>query len=51
MEGMPNIMVKVLFNLSMILAERLRDAVASKPAPAAEKKPVAAAKRAAAQQG
>ena len=60
MEGMPNIMVKVLFNLSMILAERLRDANSSKPAPAAEKKPVAAAKpkpaaaaakRAAAQQG
>ena len=33
MEGMPNIMVKVLFNLSMILAERLRDSVA--PAAAA----------------
>ena len=44
MEGMPNIMVKVLFNLSMILAERLRDAVVSVPAPSAEKKPAAAAK-------
>jgi hypothetical protein len=37
MEGMPNIMAKVLLNLSMTLPERLRDAVASKPAPAAEK--------------
>ena len=45
MEGLPNIMVKVLFNLSMILAERLRDSVAPKPAAAAvEKKPAAPAK-------
>ena len=28
MEGMPNIMVKVLFNLSMTLPERLRNTVA-----------------------
>ena len=44
MEAMPNVMVKVLFNLSMILAERLRDANAPKSAGSAEKKPAAPAK-------
>ena len=44
MEGMPNIMVKVLFNLSMILAERLRDSVAPAAAATPSKKPAAPAK-------